>query len=366
VIVVSPHCGLRTDSTLGGEIFERALLERLPDHGVELELGLPRSRPLAEPRTGWNVTLLRPARGLRWWIAPLAFVPYVVRMLRARDVAVLRGHSVLFVGPSLLIGRRLARSGVPIVLHHLHTDPRWAALEHWIARRADHVITISRHSRDQLVAAGVDPSRIDVVFPGVAEPPATEAGRDAWPPSALRLLYLGRLIDRKRPRLAVTALGELRRRGVGASLVVAGAGPLRAQLEELARAEGASDHVAFTGEVGENRKWELLRGADVLLFPSSLEGFGFVAAEAQAVGLAVVAAAGTASEEIVLTGETGFVTRGDTAAFADAIALLAEEEPRLRLGARAAELASRFEWAESARQVAEIYERVAAGAISPR
>ena len=88
------------------------------------------------------------------------------------------------------------------------------------------MITISRHSRDQLVAAGVDPLRVDVVFPGVAEPPTTEPARDAWPLSALRLLYVGRLIDRKRPHIAVSALGELRRRGADAALVIAGAGPL--------------------------------------------------------------------------------------------------------------------------------------------
>jgi glycosyltransferase involved in cell wall biosynthesis len=358
VIVVSPHCGLRRGSILGGEVYERELLERLPDHGVELEIGLPRSRPDSRPPSGWHVTLLRPSRGLRWWVAPAAFVPYVVRMLRTRDVAVLRGHSVLFTGPSLLIARALTRKDVPIVLHHLHTDPPLASLEHWIARRADHVVTISRHSRGQLVAAGVAPGRIDVVFPGVTQPPATAAAEDAWPPSALRLLYLGRLIDRKRPQIAVAALGELRRRGADASLIVAGDGPLGAELERLAEAEGVSNRIAFAGEIGEQRKWELFRGADVLLFPSELEGFGFVAAEAQAVGLPVVTAAGTSSEEIVIDGVTGFVADGTAAAFADAIALLAPDETRRTMSARALESASRFDWSESARQVAEIYDRV--------
>ena len=188
-----PHYyALRPDGRVGGEVYERMLLEHLPEHGIDLELGLPRDHRGPRPApAGWRVSVLRHRLGLHWPLAPFAFTPYVIRLLRARRVDLLRGHSVRHTGPALLLGRALARSRVPVVLHHHHLDPRWARLEAAIARRADAVVTVSEHSRRSLVAAGVPASRVHVVLEGIGRPPVT-AG---WPepgPAGLRLLQLGR------------------------------------------------------------------------------------------------------------------------------------------------------------------------------
>ena len=119
----------------------------------------------------------RPALGA----APLVFTPYVLRLLRWRRVDLLRGHSVRHTGPALLLGRALARSRVPVVLHHHHLYPRWARLEAAIARRADAVVTVSEHSRRELVAAGVPAERVHVVLEGIAAPPPTGGWPEAWP-----------------------------------------------------------------------------------------------------------------------------------------------------------------------------------------
>jgi glycosyltransferase involved in cell wall biosynthesis len=334
------------------------LLRELPRHGVELELGLPSSRAVGTVPLGWRVTLLSPGRGLRWWIAPLAFVPYTVRLLRQRRPDLLRGHSVLFTGPSLLLGRALVGARVPIVLHHLHSESRWAWLENAVLRRADAVVTISEHSAAQLVAAGIDPARIHVVLPGIETPSdeRSEPWPDAWPaPHALRLLYLSRLVDRKRPQIAVETLAEVIAAGLDASLAVAGDGPLRPELMALAGRLGVGDRVTFLGGVRETEKWRLYDSADVLLFPSRLEGFGFVVAEAQARGLPVVVAAGTATSEIVVDGETGFATEPTPSAFADAVLRLRDHEARMRVGIGARQAAKRFRWSASAAAVADAY-----------
>ncbi len=354
-----PHCGVARDSDLGGEVFERMLLTRLPSHGVELEIGLPASRKLSETPPGWNVTLLHPGRGLRWYAAPLAFVPYTLRLLRRGDADLLRGHSVLFTGPSLLLARRLARSSVPIVLQHLHTDPLWRRLEAWVLRHADVVFTISEHSRLQLIAMGVPEERIHVVMPGVRRPERVEP-YDAWPADpGGRLLYLSRLTERKRPRVAIETLAELRKRGVDASLVVTGDGPLRPSLERLAGSLGISDRVNWLGTIPEREKWGLYETADVFLFPSALEGFGFVAAEAQTCGLPVIAVRGTSVAEIVVDGETGLLVEGDAQSFADAVERLAATGRAEAMSARAQEASARFDWDRAAAETARILAEVA-------
>src|SRR5205085_7527478 len=177
MIAGGPHYyQLSPESNVGGEVYERELLRRLPTHGVELRLGLPRDHLVASPPPVWEIYVLSNRRGLHWTRAPLVFTPYVVSVLRRARVDVLRGHSVRHTGPALLLGRALARSRVPVVLHHHHLDPRWASLEAAIARRADAVITVSEHARDALVRSGVSRSRVHVVLEGVERPPVAAGG----------------------------------------------------------------------------------------------------------------------------------------------------------------------------------------------
>jgi glycosyltransferase involved in cell wall biosynthesis len=332
---------LRPGSTVGGEVYERELLTRLPEHGVDLELGLPRGHAFGPLPPGSTITTLG-RRDPHWTLTPLLYLPYAMRL--ARRVDLLRGHSVRHTGPALLLGRALTRAQVPVVLHHHHLYPRWARLEAAIARRADAVITVSEHSRDELVARGVAAERVHVVVEGVARPPATDGRRDAWPGDGLRLLYLGRLEARKRPDLAVAAM---RAAGVEASLVIAGDGPLAPQL--------AGDGVRLLGRVSEEDKWRLYDSADILLFGSTLEGFGLVIAEAQSRGVPVIAAAGTATREALVDGETGLLVPPGAEAFGAAIRELADDDRRAVMSARARAFAQRFDWDACAAGVAAVY-----------
>lgn len=357
LIAGGPHYyTLRPDSTMGGEVYERLLLEHLPAHGVEVVVGLPRDHCVHAPPPGWHVDVLRHRLGLHWTRAPLVFVPYVVRLLRERRVDLLRGHSMRHTGPALLMGRALMRSRVPVVLHHHHLTPRWGRLEAAIARRADAVVAVSEHARRELVAAGVPAHAVHVVFQGIARPPQhRERVPDPWPADGLRLLHLGRLEERKRPAVAIDALAELRGSGVEAALVIAGDGPLADSLAERARARGVGDAVQFMGRVSEAAKWRLYDGADVLLFTSTLEGFGLVVAEAQSRGLPVVASAGTATAEALDPDRSGFLVHPSGAAFAACLRELTDAERRRAMGARAMELARRFDSDACAAGVGEVY-----------
>lgn len=336
-------------SRLGGEVYERRLLEALPAQGVELHIGLPASQDAGPAPAGWTIQPIHPGRWLRWYVAPLAFVPYTVRRLRSGNVDVLRAHSVRFVLPSLLLARRLARSKVPIVVHHLHTDPAWRWLETPLLRRADAIVTISEFSRRQLVEQGVRKDEIHVVYPGVDRPPETPTLSvvDVWPAGpGPRLLFLGQLAWRKRPELAIQTLA----RGDG-QLVVAGAGRLAGQLRSLAARLGVEDRVAWLEDVSDEYKWSLFAAADMLLFTSRLEGFGLVAAEAQAAGTPVIVEAGTSAAEIVEDRISGRVVAGEPEAFAEAVRWLSIRD----LGDGPRRAAARFAWDRSAAAVAEVY-----------
>jgi glycosyltransferase involved in cell wall biosynthesis len=243
------------------------------------------------------------------------------------------------------------------VIHHHHFFPRWAWLEAFILRRADAVITVSEISRASLIERDVRPERIHVVYDGVARPAETGGWPEAWPRvPGLRLLSLGRLEQRKRPDLAVETLRALERHGVEASLVIAGDGPMLSQLVARVSARGLSGKVRFVGRVSEEQKWRLYDTADVLLFGSTLEGFGLVVAEAQSRGVPVVAAAGTATSEVLDPGRSGLLTEPDPEAFAVSVASLASNGAlRSEMSRAATDFARRFDWDVCAEQVAGIY-----------
>lgn len=360
--MAGPHYyALRADSDIGGEVYERRLLERLPAHGIDVILGLPRDHATHGLSAGVRGDVLRHGRRLHWFAAPLLFTPYTVRLLRRSRVDVLRGHSVRYTGPSLLLARALVRARVPVVVHHHHLEPRWAGLEAAILRRADAVITVSEHSRQALIAAGVAPDRIHVVYDGVERPPPSTGWPEAWVAGGVRLLCLGRLEQRKRPDLALEALAQLRRGGLEASLVVAGDGPMRQALEQRRRELELRDAVRFLGRVSEEQKWRLYDSADVLMFGSTLEGFGLVVAEAQSRGVPVVAAAGTATAEALAPGRSGLLVAPEAEAFSAAVLSLADPVVRQAMGTFAQDFARRFDWDVCAAGVAEVLFEVARG-----
>ncbi|GAA2343124.1 glycosyltransferase [Streptomyces kunmingensis] len=130
------------------------------------------------------------------------------------------------------------------------------------------------------------------------------------------LVMCTRLSVEKRPSTGLDAVAELRRRGVPVRLVVAGDGPLRARLEQRARARRLP--VDFLGHVADREALAALQAAaDVCLAPGPAETFGLAALEALACGTPVVVSSSSALPEVV--GAAGAVAGDSGAAFAAAV-----------------------------------------------
>jgi alpha-1,6-mannosyltransferase len=174
------------------------------------------------------------------------------------------------------------------------------------------------------------------------------------------LLHCGRLSAEKKPRRSLEAVAALRRAGVPAVLVVAGAGPLLPMLQ--AEASKRRLPVRFLGFLGDpSLLGTLLATADVVIAPGPVETFGLAALEALASGTPVVASAESALSEVI--GTAGIAAAGDGAAYADAVLELMAR-PSRRRAARAQ--AERFPWVEAVNgfldaHAAEVFARRPAG-----
>jgi glycosyltransferase involved in cell wall biosynthesis len=125
-----------------------------------------------------------------------------------------------------------------------------------------------------MIADGLSPEKIGAARVQPSGPPV--------------VLYVGRLIARKGPTLAVEAFAEFRR-AVPARLVIAGDGPLRQEAESVSKRLGIAKDVEFLGNVPFREVGKLYDEASVLLFPSLRESFGSPVLEALGRGLPVVA-----------------------------------------------------------------------------
>lgn len=205
-----------------------------------------------------------------------------------------------------------------------------AALALWQRRlvaQADRVVVPSAFAlaRLQVLGAPIDPARVAVV-PHLVRAIAAQPCFDPAGPA----LVAGRIAVEKGFDVAVDAC-----RAAGRPLVVAGDGPLRAELE--ARATGAD--VRFVGRVAPDRLAELRATASVALVPSrSAETFGLAAAEAMAAGLPLIASRVGALPELV-GAAAALVPPGDPAALAAALGAVTPQSAAAGL-ARVAQVAS--------------------------
>ena len=186
---------------------------------------------------------------------------------------------------------------------------------------------------------------------GQASGQIADAAYGTTPPGACRLLFTGRLNGQKNLPCLLQALVPLRERAWTLTLV--GDGPDRAMLERAALSLGLAERVRFAGWTDREALPDVLRRADVYVFPSIQEGMPNTVLEAMACGLPVVACRIEGCEELVRHGETGLLIPPDDApALTGAVErLLDDAELRRRMGREGRRVVEReYTWRATAEQ----------------
>jgi glycosyltransferase involved in cell wall biosynthesis len=287
-------------------------------------------------------------------------VPGVLRAAlregRRHDVLVVRGTRVLGL-PGLLAGRW---SSVGVVMQpetngELSGEAwtwgkAWAggrrgrmarglfAARNRLLRDADAFVAMSRAIRGEMLAAGIPGERIALLPHGVDtgrfRPAAPE---ERW---ALRArlgladgvlaAWTGRLLRGKGLETLLEAFAGVAAAVPRLHLVLVGEGEGQAlsvedELRRRAAEGGLGARVVFAGRV--ERVEEVLRAADLFVFPSVFEALGISLVEAAACGLAAVASRTGGIVDVVEDGRSGvLVPPGDTAALGEALRALATDE----------------------------------------
>jgi len=327
---------LPSDAARGAQVFARDLCTALDRPGEQhlLLTIFDAGRAVLEPDVRLEVPLgrLRAAGG-----DPRALLRLrsALRELAPDAVVAHGGEPLKYLAP-------LADGRFALVYYAIGTvtaaarSGRRADLYRWLLGRCDAVVGVSAETLEEATAVfGARPDR-EVLLPNGRDPslfhPAAREGDGDEAP--VTLAFVGHLTATKRPQWFLDLVGRLRAGARDVRGVLIGDGPLEGALR--AAAPSGVELLGRRADVP-----DLLRAADVLIFPSEPESEGMpgVLIEAGLTGLPVVATRVAGAATVVAHGRTGFVVPHDDfeALVAHTTRLADDRQLRREMGAAARE-----------------------------
>lgn len=221
-----------------------------------------------------------------------------------------------------------------------------------LCRRARHIFTVSKFSRDEIASYfSIDSDRITVLYNAVNNKfhPGNSfnyKGKYFLAVSSakanknfVKIIKAFQIYDKKKDGSDLLIIGDLKSkvfRKIGLSDV------------------NESPRIKYLGRVSDEELINYYRGAEAFIFPSLYEGFGLPALEAQACGTPVISSNVSAMPEVL--GESAILCNpNDQDAISNAMILITDNNAlRQNLIADGLENVKRFSWEESARRCIKI------------
>ena len=213
---------------------------------------------------------------------------------------------------------RLAR--IPVVVSEHRAEGVTRPLQIGRGLLASRITTNSEFTRSTMPALLRKLRTVDVVHNGVdldaVAAGSPEAARKLWPAGQPVVLCVGRLIADKGQETLLRAAAKAEQ---PFTVVLAGDGPEKEALEELAAELRITDRVVMLGRQPRSAVYDAMAAATIVVVPSRTEGFCNVAAEALAAGVPLVTSDAGALPEVVEGTAARMVPAGSVSALAEAI-----------------------------------------------
>lgn len=217
-----------------------------------------------------------------------------------------------------------------------------------VATSADEYRNLRRLGLTQPVA--IIPNGIDLA---AAEGPKVERARTA---GERTVLFLSRVHKKKGLANLVQAWAQVRPTGWRLQIAGPDEGGHLAEVMRAAQAVGVAGSIDYLGEVNGARKTEVYHNADLFVLPTFSENFGVVVAEALSHGLPVITTRGAPWADLETNGCGWWVDIGvEPLATALRQAMALNDDERRDMGERGRAYVQRYNWADIARQMADVY-----------
>ena len=209
------------------------------------------------------------------------------------------------------------------------------AIEKFLASHTDYLIAVGNQVKDDLLASGIGkPAQYRVFFPGLPTPSTSSKSQCrsnfSLDGEKIYCTFVGRLTQIKRPDRLLDVAAASVARGLDIHFLIAGEGELFEASKQRARDEKLP--VTFLGWRKEIN--ELFAASDIAILTSDNEGIPLTLIQAAQAGLPIVAPRVGSITDIVIDGQTGYLTSTQPGAMASALsALVSDVTLRQKLGA---------------------------------
>jgi glycosyltransferase involved in cell wall biosynthesis len=278
------------------------------------------------------------------------------------------------------LGRFAAkRAGTPHVIHTPHghifygyfgrlKTKMFIWLEKFASRMTDKIVALTESEKSDYIAHKiVDEKKCAVIHSGIEMDRYRELALEdknklkeeiGIPEDALVAGTVGRLVPVKGPEFMIKASRHIISKSPQTYFVFAGDGPLKENLQALARETGTDTNVIFLGWRDDVPR--ILSVFDIFLLPSLNEGMGRVLAEAMALGKPIVASNVGGVPDLVTHGKNGFLVPPknpeELARYTQL--LLEDKDKRETMGRAGKEMASGFTHEAMVQKITNLYDKL--------
>jgi glycosyltransferase involved in cell wall biosynthesis len=337
--ILNPEAG-------GAEVFTHEVMKRLADRGYEMTLFTSRFKRCQLNENIGGVDIIR--EGNKYTVYKQA-KNYLKAYKHHYDLIIDEINTRPFFTPKFVREKQ-----VIALIHQLARDfwfyetrfplnyiGYYYLEKKWLLNYKDIItLTVSNSTKIDLEALGF--KKLFVVPPGLnVTPLSTVKEKEANP----TVVFIGRLKKAKLPHHALQAFSIIKREIPDAKMWIIGDGYLREKLESF-----KSKDVTFFGHVSNEKKYELLRRAHIILVPAVREGWGLIVTEANAMGTPAIGYDVHGLRDSIRHDETGITIkeRSPGAMAQQGISLLRDSERLSKYSTNALEFSKQFSWDKTA------------------
>ena len=174
----------------------------------------------------------------------------------------------------------------------------------------DRIITVSHATKNSLINDfGVNGDNIEIIYNGVDIHKYDSVKADNAVQN--QIIFVGRLAPHKHVDHLITILDNLRKDMPSVKLLIVGKGEEKENIVQMVSDYNLSEHVTFKQDLSDEDLIKEIKKSEILVLPSTREGFGMVLAEANCCYKPVIAYASGGTVEVIENGYNGFLVESE-------------------------------------------------------
>ena len=221
--------------------------------------------------------------------------------------------------------------------------------------KANFIIANSNFTKELAIKVGINPSKINVIFPGIKEPQIVQdkynkEAETIYKESFPKIITVARLEKRKGHDKILMIIKNLRLKFPKIKYISVGFGEEENNLKKLSKELSIQDEVIFLKNIGEKMKVALIAESNLFLMPSridkkSVEGFGISYIEAASYGVGSIGGKDGGASDAITNNITGLICNGNELdSIYDCVINFFSDNNFIKFGEAAKTFSENFHW----------------------